>query len=210
MIQRFLIVFAAAAGVLAAAPHHARAGNEAALEQASLRFVQALADDAIARLTDAETPRETRVRHFRALFRERFAVQLIGRFVLGRHWRKASTAQQTEYLALFEELMIQRYVDRFASYSGETLELGAAAVEKPTRIKVRSRILRPDASKDPVEVEWVIGMKDGASKVLDVYIAGVSMALTLRADFGSIMRSDGVPGLIQALKDKITELNKSS
>ncbi|MHC8510295.1 MAG: MlaC/ttg2D family ABC transporter substrate-binding protein [Rhodospirillales bacterium] len=210
MIRRFLMIAVLAVGAVAAAAP-ARAAGEAELEETSLRFVQGLADDAISMLTNSETPRETRVQRFRQLFHDRFAVALIGRFVLGRHWKKASGGERAEYLELFEELMVQRYVDRFAAYSGETLELGAAEIEKATRVKVQSRILRPDASKAPVKMDWVIGVKGDTMKVLDVYIAGVSMAQTLRADFGSISRSGGMSALIEALKAKLTdlELNQS-
>lgn len=208
MIRWFLIFAVTAFCVTAAAPGAARA--DAALEKAAHVFVQKIADDAIATLTNSETPREIRVRHFRQLFQDRFAVKTIGRFVLGRYWKKTSPAEQAEYLHLFEELMIQRYVDRFAAYSGETLEMLDTTVEKPTRVRVKSRILRPDASKAPVEVEWVVGVKGSSIRVLDVFISKVSMAQTLRADFGSIARADGIPGLLQALRDKLADLSKSS
>ncbi|MHC8508484.1 MAG: MlaC/ttg2D family ABC transporter substrate-binding protein [Rhodospirillales bacterium] len=212
MIRRVLIFTVAMVCITVAAPGApgARAADDAQLEEASLAFVQGIADDAIAMLTNSETPREIRVQRFRELFQGRFAVKVIGRFVLGRHWKTASPGEQAEYLALFEELMVQRYVDRFAAYSGETLELRDVSVEKPTRTRVRSRILRPDASKDPVKVEWVIGVKGSTMKVLDVFIASVSMAQTLRADFGSIARSGGMPALLNALRDKLTDLSKSS
>ncbi|MDP6403471.1 MAG: N-acetylneuraminate synthase family protein, partial [SAR202 cluster bacterium] len=46
------------------------------------------------------------------------AVETIGQFVLGRYWRKATEAERREYLKLFEDLIVETYVDRFTKYTG--------------------------------------------------------------------------------------------
>ena len=85
----------------------------ATLEVRSEAFIRSLADEAIEALTKKETPREDRIKNFRKLFNRHFAVRSIGRFVLGRSWRKASDDEKKEYLVLFEDLMVVSYVDRF-------------------------------------------------------------------------------------------------
>ena len=177
----------------------------AALESSSTVFVKELADDALSALTNPDTPRDERVERFRKLFSERFAISTIGRFVLGRHWKNASKEEQDEYLGLFETLMVQKYVDRFEQYSGETLEILRAVADKETRATVQTRLIRPDASKPAVRMDWLIGTKEDVMKVVDVSVEGASMAQTLRADFASIIRQKGagVSGLIETLKEKL-------
>ena len=84
-------------------------------------FVSKLADKAIRDLTDKTVPRSKRIMRFREFFNTHFAVSGIGKWILGRHWRKASEVEREEYLSLFEDLMVVSYVDRFAAYAGEHL-----------------------------------------------------------------------------------------
>ena len=41
-------------------------------------------------------------------------------------------------------------------------------------------------------------------KIIDVFIEGVSMALSLRSEYGSVMKSSGgLEGLVKILRDKV-------
>ena len=93
----------------------ARAGS---IDEAPGEFIEQLADTAVAALTVNDITRVERVRRFRKLLNDHFDVKTIGRFVLGRYWRKASKDERAEFLSLFEDLIVDTYVDRFAKYSG--------------------------------------------------------------------------------------------
>ena len=55
---------------------------------------------------------------------DHFAVKDIAKWVLGRrYWRRATDQQRTEYLKLFEDLMVADYASRFEKYEGETLAM---------------------------------------------------------------------------------------
>ena len=91
---------------------------DAGIEEGANALLESLADQAIKSLTDADTPRPERIRRFRNMFRENFAVRSIGKFVLGRNWRRASHEEREEYLGLFEDLIVVTYVDRFSRLAG--------------------------------------------------------------------------------------------
>lgn len=172
-------------------------------------FISKLADDAIQSLTGGDIPRDQRIQNFRKLFTESFAVGPIGRFVLGRNWNRATPEQKKEFLKLFEDLMVVSYVDKFARYSGEKLTVDRAIKEQQeNRFLVYTSLVRPNSTdKKPVEVLWRLGYRDGAYKVLDVLIEGTSMGLTYRNEFDSIVRNDGIDGLLAQLKKKTAELH---
>jgi len=178
-----------------------------ALEDGAESFIRSLAEQAIQSLTDQSVSHAERVTRFRAMFNENFAVKSIGKFVLGRYWRKASDDEKTEYLALFEDLMVVSYVDRFARYAGETLEIKKAREERKNTATVFTEIKRPAGAK-PIRVNWLAGTDGKVYKVLDVIVEGTSMSTTLRSDFGSIVRQKGgsVAGLIEELKKKTESL----
>lgn len=181
-------------------------------EEGAKEFISRLAEDAISSLTGDDIPRDERIKNFRVLFNERFAVGPIGRFVLGRNWNRAANAQKREFLELFEDLMVVSYVDKFARYSGEKLAVNKAVKEEEeNRYIVYSSLVRPNsANKKPVEVLWRLGYRDNAYKVLDVLIEGASMGLTYRTEFDSIVRNEGVDGLLAQLRDKTDEINSGN
>ncbi|MCH7551453.1 MAG: ABC transporter substrate-binding protein, partial [Proteobacteria bacterium] len=93
------------------------------LEGRAERFVRSLAQEAVESLTTKGISHEVRIKRFRKMFNENFAVRAIGKFVLGRHWARATDAEREEYLFLFEDLMVGSYVDRFQRYTGEKLRI---------------------------------------------------------------------------------------
>ena len=174
-----------------------------AIEDGSRQFIQVMADQAIQSLRADGLVQAERVKRFRVLFNDNFAVKSIGKFVLGRYWRKANDGEKKEYLSLFEDLMVISYVDRFGSYAGNALKLKNARTENKTTVTVFSEIKRPGGAK-PIHIDWRVGTNGTIYKVLDIVVEGVSMSSTMRSDFGSIIRQKNgkVSGLIDELKKK--------
>jgi phospholipid transport system substrate-binding protein len=169
---------------------------------ASSAFIQSLADRAINTLTaDGQTP-EMRRQEFRGLFREGFAINGIARFVLGRYWRGASEADRTEYMALFEDVIVNTWADRFSEYSGEKFEV-QQAVNAPSAHKAENvaivRSLFFTDPQTPVRIDWRVASRGDIYKITDVMVEGISMANTQRDEFSSVIRSNS--GQISALLD---------
>ena len=181
------------------------------MDDSATAFVQDLEKEAIAALADTTKPRPDRVTAFRSLFRDKFAVGVIGRWTLGRSWRKASPEEQKEFLMLFEDLMVATYVDRFSSYAGEGLKYTKTVPVDENMSTVHTEIVRPDqADARPISVLWRVGRQGELYKVLDVVVQGASMSLTLQKEFTAIVRNKGsVAGLIEELRKKTAELNQT-
>lgn len=180
------------------------------LENGAQKFVETLAARAVDTLTTPDIPRAERIKRFRQLFNENFAVEAIGRWILGRYWKSATAAERAEYMALFEDLMVVSYVDRFATYTNERLQITKSIAQNNRTATVYSEIVQPH-STDRIRVDWRVGSKEGLFKVVDVVVEGASMSNTMRSDFGSIVRQRGgnVAGLIEALREKTATLKAS-
>lgn len=189
---------------LATASAPARA---AGVEDTAKAFVESLAQQAIDSLTVQGIDRPERIARFRTLFNDAFAVKGIGKWILGRYWKKASEAEQTEYLKLFEDLMVVSYVDRFAKYTGEKLAITKTLKQNDTNATVFSEI-QAEAGGKNVRVDWKVQTKADKTKIVDVMVEGTSMSQTLRSDFGSIIKQRGgtVAGLLEALREKTESL----
>ncbi len=172
------------------------------------RFVAELAERASALLSDeATTPAERRDR-FRDLFRESFDVPEVARFVLGRYWRRAKSEEREEYLQLFEALVVGTWAPRFAVYQRDRFEiLGAHAADGSNLTRVSSAFSFPDS--DPMRIDWWVKGTASTYRIVDIVVEGVSMRVTHRSEFASVIRTHGgrLEGLLETLRKKTAQLN---
>ena len=168
-------------------------------------FIESLVDKATSALAVNGVSRPERVDRFHILLNDHFAVKTIGRNALGRYWRKATEAERREYLQLFEDLIVETYVDRFVKYSGEDVLSVVKTVSKgPRDIVVYSQIKILEGAP-PVLVNWRVRARSGAYKIVDVMVEGISLGLTQRSEFASVIRKNGgrMEGLLEELRRKL-------
>ncbi len=169
-------------------------------------FIESLAERAIAALAVTDIAREQREERFRSLLAEHFDVKTIGRWVLGRYWKKATPAEQDEYLQLFEDLIVVTYANRFSEYKGETLSVLKTVAGGKRDIIVRSELIQPHGSQ-PVSVDWRVRPRGNGLKIVDIMVEGISMGLTQRKEFASVIRKNG--GQVEALLVELRKLLKN-
>lgn len=174
------------------------AGPAAAADPAAI--IADLGSEALKALKNADP--NQRVARFRELFQRDFDVSGVSRFVLGRYWRLATPQQQEEFEKLFINYVAFVYANRLAEYSGDTLRvLGTRPA--PDGQLVSSEIIRA-SGQPPARVDWLLTPQNGSYKIDDVRVDGVSMAVTQRSEFASVIQRDGgqIQGLISALRQK--------
>ena len=193
--RRRALLGAALLGLFAAAlPNPASAQNARA-------FVGTLGQQAIQVLGPSVSPAQ-RLARFRELFRDDFDVPGIGQFVLGRYWRSATPQEQQEFLGLFQEYIVRAYSARLGEYGGEPFQVIGERPNGEETI-VTSQIIRQNGS--PIELDWYLVRRGAALKITDVYVGGVSMKVTQRDEFSSIIQRNGgrVEALIAQLRQKL-------
>lgn len=163
------------------------------------RFIKALGDRTVAALTRPGGDRTQRFNDMADILEEATDIDLIARLVLGRHWRAASEAQRREYLALFRGYARDSMAERFSAYSGgERFALKGSRLVGDDDILVSTQIFLGDGT--PVSVDWRVRRQDGSLAVIDVVAEGVSMLITNRSQFDSIVNGRGVDGLIEEMR----------
>lgn len=164
-------------------------------------FMNELWNRAVEILTK-KIPQTERLARFRQLFQADFDGPGIARFVLGRYWRSASQQEQQEYLKLFEDYVVFVYGTRLSDFSGETLKVrGSRTVENGTIVS--TDVISP-SSGAPIKVDWRLVTDNGAFKINDVTIEGISMMVTQRSEFASVIQRNGgqVAGLLALMREK--------
>jgi phospholipid transport system substrate-binding protein len=186
---------------LAALPNSAALGAE----DGPAGFVADLGGRAIGVLTSslAEAERE---RQFRMLFHEGFDVPAISRFVLGPYWRTASEEQRQEFVTLFEAYMVHAYSVRLTAYSGQRLQVLGSRPEGEGGALVESHISHPTGGGAPVAVAWRVNRTATGYSITDLMVQGVSMAVTERQEFASVIQRGGgrIEALLKLLRDMRT------
>ena len=84
-------------------------------------FIDDLGNHVIEILINRQEPMVERKEKFRTEINKHFDLKAIGKFILSRHWRRMSEAQQTTYLSLFEEAIIENYAAQFNDYNNQKL-----------------------------------------------------------------------------------------
>jgi len=180
-----------AVGLLTAAPRGmAQADPVAFINQLGTQAIQVLGPS---------VPQAQRVQRFRELFGTDFDVPGIAQFTLGRYWRIATPEQQQQYIGLLHDYLAQAYAGRLAQYAGEKFNALNSQQQGGETI-VFSEITRNDGGK--IRVEWHL-INNGGWKITDAYVAGVSMKITQRDEFGSVIQQGG--GQVQYLLDRLRE-----
>ena len=175
----------------------------ASCEDPALTFIQSLGDQAVASLRDnVDSPFEEREAAFREVMVRGFDIPIVGRFVLGRHWRTATKEQRREYMAIFVDFIVRVYASRFDSYGGELFTARSVIDDESGDKIVRAQIVRPSGG-DPIGVDFRVRMRDEGYKVIDVSVEGISMLHTHRVEFASVVNRKGIDGLLSDLRARV-------
>ena len=198
LFSRYLALGALLLAALSQTP--ARAADEPSA------FIQNLGDQAIQILQNKQLGQKDREAQFSKLFTEGFDVAEIGRFVLGRYWNVASPDQQQQYQKLFATYVVAVYANRFSQYSGEKFTV-AGSQPTPDGASVTSQIIRPNGGP-PINIVWKIAKEGNGFKIRDVVAENLSMTVTQRAEFASVVErggggAAGIDALNNTLKQKI-------
>ncbi len=172
-------------------------------------FVANVGERAIRELTPKDISDAERVKRMRALLAEAFDVEAISKFVLGIYWRRSTDDQRAEFLKLYQTVVSHSYAGLFKKYSGETFEVIRQVSVAGGGSIVYGRINRMNGP--PVAVELQVLKKSGIYKAVDIKIEGVSMPLTHRKEYSSVIRRNrgNVAGLLNVLRKKASVLEVS-
>jgi phospholipid transport system substrate-binding protein len=196
MMRRFFLtgIFILLATASAAAPPMVNPADAVA-------FMNKLWDRAAELLNNKTDPAVKQAR-FRELFHSDFDCPGLARFVLGRYWRTASEEEQKEFVQLFEDYVVFVYAGRLSNLGGETLKVRGSHSDG-NGVIVSTDVISPGAAS-PLRIDWRLVAENGAYKISDVIVQGVSMAVTQRSEFASVVQRNGgqVRGLIAMMREK--------
>lgn len=165
-------------------------------------FVQGIGDRVVAVLKQG-LPREQTEQQLNEVWLGAFDVEGIGRAVLGKNWKKATEAQRQDYMEVFPKYVAKLYAIQFSDYSGETFAVNGSRPGADGDTIVNAQIDRPDG--EPIRVDFTL-QGGPEMKIKDVKVEGVSLLVTKRSEFDSVVVQRGIDGLIEAMRQKVGQV----
>jgi phospholipid transport system substrate-binding protein len=163
--------------------------------------IEDLSREVISILSDSSGSKKQREAHFGQLLARDLDIPLIARFVIGKHWRRVTIEQKRNYISAFKNYVIQTYSARLGGAEVDSFKIINTKVIGKKDILVVSNVAKAGAK--PIRADWRLRQRNGTYRILDLSVEGISMALTLRQEFSSILKNEnGVSTLISILQKR--------
>ncbi len=130
-----------------------------------------------------------------------FDFERMSQWVLGKYWRTASPPQREQFVSEFRNLLVRTYAKSLFEYRDNRIDyLPLRAPAEATEVTVRTEVEQPGSF--PVPIDYDLHLKNGAWKVYNVTVDGVSLVTNYRTTFSNQIRQDGLDKLIATLSER--------
>lgn len=135
------------------------------------------------------------------IIQDSFAIPFMAAQSTGRYWKTFKEEERSLFLKTYTDWTIATYAGRFNGYSGERLDLVSESESPQGTVTVISKFTKQN--KEEISFHYLLRKVDGAWRIVDIQISGVSQLALTRAQFVGVIKDKGFDGLISMLKDKI-------
>ena len=164
-------------------------------------FVENLGKEVVEKVSDVNISDNERLQNFKQLYLSTFDNYYISRFVLGRYWKTIDKNIQKQFIESFNKYIVATYAPKFKGWKGNFK--ATDSLFENNYYNVKMDIENKDGPT--LKMMWKMYLnKNKEFKILDVNIDGVSMLVTQRAEFLSVIKNNpnGVKGLISEMDKK--------
>lgn len=158
-------------------------------------------------LTEIKAHREVYAKDYDKLYKmadekvlPHFDFRRMAQWVLGRSWRDASPEQRDRFVAAFRDLLVRTYSTALLNYKDQQI-VYLPVQRKPAddEVLVKTEVKQSGGQPNiPIHYSFYRN-KDGAWKVYDVTIEGVSLVTNYRSVYATKIRDKGMDALINEI-----------
>ena len=131
-----------------------------------------------------------------------FDFRRMSQWVLGRFWREATPEQRERFTSEFRDLLVGTYSQALLNYTDQKI-VYLPVQRKPddTEVTVKTEVKQTGGQPNiPIHYSFYKN-KDGAWKVYDITIEGVSLVTNYRSVYATKIREKGMDALIAEIAD---------
>jgi phospholipid transport system substrate-binding protein len=119
------------------------------------------------------------------------------RRALAVHWAARTSEERAEFVALFENLVLDWYAVQLDTYGVERVVFVGETLDED-RVTVHTR--GDSRQRRSVAVDYRMHRRDGRWLVYDVLVEGVSLVANYREQFNTVIRTKSYAELVRRLK----------
>ena len=131
-----------------------------------------------------------------------FDFRRMSQWVLGRFWKEATPEQREHFTSEFRDLLVGTYSQALLNYNDQKI-VYLPVQRKPddTEVTVKTEVKQTGGQPNiPIHYSFYKN-KDGAWKVYDITIEGVSLVTNYRSVYATKIREKGLDALIAEIAD---------
>ena len=169
-------------------------------------FIQSTVNRASATLSSSFS-KEEKIKKLKIIAKETVDIKGIGLYTIGKHRKKMTNKEKTEYLVLFEKYFLKTFSDRLSEYTNPKVSVNDSQ-KLNENYTIVSSVLIPTKERAEIKIDWRVYTKDPQNLLIrDLIIEGLSLARTQKEEFNSIIQSNN--GDINALFNSLRKfINK--
>ena len=169
-------------------------------------FIQSTVNRASTALSESFT-KEEKIRKLKNIAKETVDINGIGLYTIGKHRKKMTDKEKSEYLVLFEKYFLKTFSDRLSEYTNPKVSVNDSQ-KLNENYTIVSSVLVPTKERTEIKIDWRVYTKDPQNLLIrDLIIEGLSLARTQKEEFNSIIQSNN--GEIDALFNSLRKfINK--
>lgn len=175
-----------------------------ALAGVPLDTVKGYADKVLDVLRDpalkAEAAKKTKKEKLRAISEKMFDFSELSKRTLAQNWSKFNPEQQKEFINLYTSLLEDAYSNKILAYSDEKITFTKEVPLSEKTVEVQSTVLKKSAE---IPIYYRVILKDGAWRVYDVVVEGISLINNYRSQFREILVNKPPESLLETLRKKV-------
>jgi len=139
-----------------------------------------------------------RAKRLDGIVQRTFGIQTMAQLICGAEWANMSASDRAAVVDALEGWIVANYASRFDDYSGESFVTTGVKDGGRGTVVVNTEI-KPQGVK--------LGYRIMGGKVIDIYLNGsISQMAQWRAEFSSVLKQQGVKGLVQKIKANESQL----
>jgi phospholipid transport system substrate-binding protein len=159
--------------------------------------LRAYTDQVMKALENPSLTASARLEAVRTVAGEAFDVTETAKRALGLHWQQRTSAEQGEFVQLFQDLLERGYLSRIGEYGGEQIKYVSEKIDGDYAT-VRALIVTKKGTQIPVESRLL--RKADRWLIYDVLVENVSLIASYRAQFDRVIRTTSYEELVRRLK----------
>jgi phospholipid transport system substrate-binding protein len=127
----------------------------------------------------------------------------MAKLTLGKHWKKANTAQRARFLNAYKTMLIRSYAKNMVDYAGAIMTVKSSMSAGREGYETVRTVVTPKG-RAAIAANYDVRNKSGSWKAYNVEILGLNLITNFRTNFTREVSAKGLEALIERLEKNNT------